>query len=150
MLRLAVGAIAVALAVMTTEPAAAQRVKAGLLTCDVSGGIGFIIGSSMAHVARRQNLAREIAGFDSDGDVRKRARELQLCTIADTAEEVAADADLVAGAPILAAASSRRGPAVSTPPTSSSAHSVVVMSRTPAIFPDSTRLSSVRPPVPVA
>jgi uncharacterized protein DUF992 len=46
MLRLAVGAAAVALAVMSTEPAAAQRVKAGLLTCDVSGGIGFIIGSS--------------------------------------------------------------------------------------------------------
>jgi hypothetical protein len=46
MLRLAIGAIAVALAVMTTEPAAAQRVRAGLLTCDVSGGFGFIIGSS--------------------------------------------------------------------------------------------------------
>jgi len=46
MLRLAVGAIAVALAVMTSEPAAAQRVRAGLLTCDVSGGFGFIIGSS--------------------------------------------------------------------------------------------------------
>jgi len=46
MLRLAVGAIAVAAAVMTTEPAAAQRVKAGLLTCDVSVGLGFIIGSS--------------------------------------------------------------------------------------------------------
>jgi Protein of unknown function (DUF992) len=46
MLRLAIGAIVVALAVMTTEPAAAQRVRAGLLTCDVSGGFGFIIGSS--------------------------------------------------------------------------------------------------------
>jgi len=46
MLRLAVGAIALALAVLTTEPAAAQRVRAGLLTCDVSGGFGFIIGSS--------------------------------------------------------------------------------------------------------
>jgi hypothetical protein len=46
MLRLAIGAIAVALAVIATEPAAAQRPRAGLLTCDVSGGIGFIIGSS--------------------------------------------------------------------------------------------------------
>ncbi|MGZ3329858.1 MAG: DUF992 domain-containing protein, partial [Xanthobacteraceae bacterium] len=27
------------------DPAAAQRVKAGVLTCDVSAGIGFIIGS---------------------------------------------------------------------------------------------------------
>jgi hypothetical protein len=36
-----------ALAVMAASagPAAAQRVKAGVLNCDVSGGIGFIIGS---------------------------------------------------------------------------------------------------------
>ncbi|MCC6888289.1 MAG: DUF992 domain-containing protein [Hyphomicrobiales bacterium] len=29
----------------TLDPAAAQRVRAGMLSCDVSGGIGFIIGS---------------------------------------------------------------------------------------------------------
>jgi Protein of unknown function (DUF992) len=45
MLRYAVGAVVVALAVASADPAAAQRIKAGLLTCDVSGGIGFIIGS---------------------------------------------------------------------------------------------------------
>lgn len=44
MLRYAVG-VAVALAVVFADPAAAQRIKAGVLTCDVSGGIGFIIGS---------------------------------------------------------------------------------------------------------
>jgi hypothetical protein len=36
---------AVALAIASSEPASAQRIKAGLLTCDVSAGIGFIIGS---------------------------------------------------------------------------------------------------------
>jgi hypothetical protein len=46
MLRLVIGATAVALTVMATEPVAAQRARAGLLTCDVSAGIGFIIGSS--------------------------------------------------------------------------------------------------------
>jgi Protein of unknown function (DUF992) len=45
MLRLAIGAAAVALAVIATDPAAAQRPRAGLLTCDVSGGFGLIIGS---------------------------------------------------------------------------------------------------------
>lgn len=35
-----------ALAVAFAQPAAAQRVKAGVLTCDVSAGMGFIIGSS--------------------------------------------------------------------------------------------------------
>ena len=45
MLRYAIGAAAFALAVGSVDPAAAQRVKAGLLTCDVSAGIGFIIGS---------------------------------------------------------------------------------------------------------
>jgi uncharacterized protein DUF992 len=45
MLRYALGAAVVALAVASADPAAAQRIKAGLLTCDVSGGIGFIIGS---------------------------------------------------------------------------------------------------------
>ena len=45
MLRHAVGAAAVALAVVHADPAAAQRVRAGLLTCDVSAGIGLIIGS---------------------------------------------------------------------------------------------------------
>jgi cyclohexadieny/prephenate dehydrogenase len=57
-------------------------------------GLG-LIGSSIAHVARRQNLAKEIVGFDADADVRKRARELQLCAIAERVEEAVTGADLV-------------------------------------------------------
>jgi Protein of unknown function (DUF992) len=45
MLRYAIGVAALALAVASADPAAAQRVRAGVLTCDISGGIGFIIGS---------------------------------------------------------------------------------------------------------
>ena len=45
MLRYAIGAAAFALTVASVGPAGAQRIKAGLLTCDVSAGIGFIIGS---------------------------------------------------------------------------------------------------------
>jgi hypothetical protein len=47
MLRHAVGAaaLALALAVASADPAAAQRVRAGVLTCDISAGIGFILGS---------------------------------------------------------------------------------------------------------
>ena len=45
MLRHAIGAVALALAVASADPAAAQRIKAGVLSCDVSAGIGLIIGS---------------------------------------------------------------------------------------------------------
>src|SRR5262249_60452627 len=45
MLRYAIVASALALAAVSADPAAAQRVRAGVLTCDVSGGIGLIIGS---------------------------------------------------------------------------------------------------------
>ena len=48
MLRHVAGAAVLALVVASAEPAAAQRVKAGLLTCDVSGGIGLIIASKKA------------------------------------------------------------------------------------------------------
>ena len=41
-----VSAVALVALVGSGEPAAAQRIKAGILTCDVSSGIGFIIGSS--------------------------------------------------------------------------------------------------------
>src|SRR5947209_15645105 len=57
-------------------------------------GLG-LIGASLAHVARRQNLAKEIAGFDADADVRRRARELRICEIVDTVAEAAESADLV-------------------------------------------------------
>jgi hypothetical protein len=45
MVRHVFGAVALALAVAFAGPATAQRVKAGVLTCDVSAGIGLIIGS---------------------------------------------------------------------------------------------------------
>jgi uncharacterized protein DUF992 len=45
MVRHALGAVAVALVVASADPAAAQQAKAGVLTCDVSAGIGLIIGS---------------------------------------------------------------------------------------------------------
>jgi hypothetical protein len=45
MLRHAVGAVAIVLAIASAERAVAQQIRAGLLTCDVSAGIGLIIGS---------------------------------------------------------------------------------------------------------
>src|SRR6266487_6674138 len=45
MFRRAVGAATLALLVASADPAAAQRIRTGVLTCDVSAGIGFIIGS---------------------------------------------------------------------------------------------------------
>jgi cyclohexadieny/prephenate dehydrogenase len=57
-------------------------------------GLG-LIGSSLAHVALRQNLAREVTGFDASEDVRNRAREIHLCAVVDIVEHAAADADLV-------------------------------------------------------
>jgi Protein of unknown function (DUF992) len=45
MFRYAIRAAVLALATLPVDPAAAQRVRAGVLTCDISAGIGFIIGS---------------------------------------------------------------------------------------------------------
>jgi len=44
-LRYAIEALAIGLTLAVAEPAAAQRIRAGLLTCDVSAGIGLIITS---------------------------------------------------------------------------------------------------------
>src|SRR6185295_29185 len=44
--RFAIFGAALVVVLAAAQPAAAQRVKAGLLTCDVSAGFGFIIGSS--------------------------------------------------------------------------------------------------------
>ena len=38
-----IGAVLLALAITATTPAAAQQVRAGLLTCDVSAGLGLIV-----------------------------------------------------------------------------------------------------------
>jgi Protein of unknown function (DUF992) len=45
MFRYAVGAAALTLAVASAAPTAAQRVRAGVLTCDISAGMSFIVGS---------------------------------------------------------------------------------------------------------
>ena len=45
MLRYAIAAAALALITIAGDPASAQRVRAGVLTCDISAGMGFIIGS---------------------------------------------------------------------------------------------------------
>ena len=45
MFRKAIVAAALLIAFAALEPAAAQRARTGMLNCDVSGGIGFIIGS---------------------------------------------------------------------------------------------------------
>ena len=54
------------------------------------------------------------------------------------------------GIPARAAAPSRSGPAESTPPISSSHHSVVVTSATPATNPSAISDSIARPPLPTA
>src|SRR6476661_7564396 len=77
MLRYAIGAAAFALAVGSVDPAAAQRVKAGLLTCDVSAGIGFIIGSQKAvscvyapePAGPQQVYSGSISKFGASGEV---------------------------------------------------------------------------------
>ena len=50
MFRYAVGAAALTLVVAFAEPAAAQRVRAGVLTCDISAGMSFIVGSQKSVV----------------------------------------------------------------------------------------------------
>jgi hypothetical protein len=40
-----IGAVTLALAITSLDPAVAQRIRSGLLDCDVSGGFGWIIGS---------------------------------------------------------------------------------------------------------
>jgi cyclohexadieny/prephenate dehydrogenase len=58
-------------------------------------GLG-LIGSSIAHAAKRGKLAREIAGFDASADVRARAAGLGFCdVIPDTIAAAVTDADLV-------------------------------------------------------
>jgi cyclohexadieny/prephenate dehydrogenase len=58
-------------------------------------GLG-LIGSSIAHAARRGALADEIVGFDASADVRARAAALNFCdAVADDAATAVADAGLV-------------------------------------------------------
>ncbi|HUF44725.1 MAG TPA: prephenate/arogenate dehydrogenase family protein [Aestuariivirgaceae bacterium] len=58
-------------------------------------GLG-LIGASLAHVMRRENLARHIAGHAKTEATRNRAMELGLChTTHETAAAAAAGADLI-------------------------------------------------------
>jgi Protein of unknown function (DUF992) len=45
MTRYLIAAGVLVLALASSDPASAERIKAGVLTCDVSGGLGFIVGS---------------------------------------------------------------------------------------------------------
>ena len=58
-------------------------------------GLG-LIGSSIAHAARRGGLAKEIAGFDASAEVRPRARAIGFCDIVcDDAATAVSGAQLV-------------------------------------------------------
>jgi hypothetical protein len=52
MFRKAIVASALLLAFAALEPAAAQRIRSGVLNCDVSAGIGFIIGSQRSLICQ--------------------------------------------------------------------------------------------------
>jgi Protein of unknown function (DUF992) len=74
----ACGAVAMVLAVASAEPAAAQQVRAGLLTCDVSAGLGLIITSrkqlSCVFAPDRPGRTRE----DYDGSITKFGLDLGI------------------------------------------------------------------------
>jgi hypothetical protein len=78
MLHHAIRAGALALAISSADPAAAQQVRAGMLTCDVSAGIGLIITSqkevSCAFVPDRPGIPRE----DYDGSITKYGLDLGI------------------------------------------------------------------------
>jgi cyclohexadieny/prephenate dehydrogenase len=58
-------------------------------------GLG-LIGSSIAHAARRGKLAGQVVGFDASADVRARAAKLGFCdAVADDIGAAVTDADLV-------------------------------------------------------
>ena len=77
MLRYSANVLALVLATATIDPAPAQRIRAGLLTCDVSAGIGFIIGSKkeMACVFTPEGPGRR---DDYDGTITKYGLDLGL------------------------------------------------------------------------
>ena len=66
-----IGAVLLGLAIAAAKPAVAQQVRAGLLTCDVSAGIGLIITSqkqvSCTFAPEQSNIQRE----EYDGTITK-------------------------------------------------------------------------------
>jgi hypothetical protein len=71
-------AVAIALTLASVAPAVAQQVRAGLLTCDVSAGLGLIITSqkqlSCEFMPARPGLIRE----DYDGSITKFGLDLGI------------------------------------------------------------------------
>jgi len=57
-------------------------------------GLG-LIASSMCHAMKRGGLAGEITGYARSAESRALARELDLCTVTESAAEAVKDADLV-------------------------------------------------------
>ena len=57
-------------------------------------GLG-LIASSICHSAKRGGLVGEITGYARSKETRDIAREIELCTVCETAAEAVADADLV-------------------------------------------------------
>ena len=73
MLRSAIAAVRCCIAAVSAEPAAAQRVKAGVLTCDVSAGIGYHRVAEAGVLPVRARPAGPAAGL-----CRRRSREFGL------------------------------------------------------------------------
>jgi hypothetical protein len=75
MARLVIGIFSLVLGLALAEPSSAQRVRAGLLTCDVSGGIGLIITSrkNVSCAFRPEPAGRQ---EDYDGTITKYGLDL--------------------------------------------------------------------------
>jgi hypothetical protein len=80
MLQHAGRACALLLALAWTEPAGAQQIRAGLLTCNVSAGLGFIIGSqkTIACVFKPEQANSPARQEDYDGTITKFGLDLGI------------------------------------------------------------------------
>jgi hypothetical protein len=74
--RITGGAVAFMLALASAQPAAAQQVRAGLLTCDVSAGIGLIVTSQKALYCTFAPDQPGIMREDYDGTITKYGLDL--------------------------------------------------------------------------
>jgi hypothetical protein len=75
MKRYFIGAVSIALALALSEPTSAQQMRAGLLTCDVSGGIGLII-TSQKQVSCTFKAEQAGRQEDYDGTITKYGLDL--------------------------------------------------------------------------
>jgi Protein of unknown function (DUF992) len=74
--RIGLGAVALMLALASAQPVAAQQVRAGLLTCDVSAGIGLIVTSQKALYCTFAPDQPGIMREDYDGTITKYGLDL--------------------------------------------------------------------------